>query len=54
MYAAVAVYPNGARVLVGFAHNRDDVNGLICDCIAANCRENLQAAGVRLQVELAG
>ena len=54
MYAVVAAYPNGARILVGFAHNQDDVNGLICDCITANGRENLQAAGIRFQVELVG
>ena len=54
MYAVVAVYPNGARVLVGFAHNQDDVNGLIDDCVEANGREKLLAAGIRLQVELAG
>lgn len=54
MYAVVAVYPNGARILVGFAHNHDDVNGLIGDCITANGRENLQAACIRFRVELAG
>lgn len=53
MYAVVAVYPNGSRVLVGYAHTQPDVDGLVDDCIAVNGRENLLAAGIRLQVELA-
>lgn len=53
MYAVVAVYPNGARVLVGYAHSDFDVNGLISDCIAVNGKENLKAAGIRFSVELA-
>lgn len=53
MYSVVALYPNGDRVLVGFAHSEADVRGLINDCIAKNGKEQLQAAGIRFCVEFA-
>lgn len=54
MFAVVAVYPSGHRVLVGFAHTQEDVDGLINDCIAYNGEEKLRGMGVRFNVELAG
>lgn len=53
MYAVVAVYPSGRRILVGFAHSQKDVDGLISDCIATNGEEKLKAMGIRFNVELA-
>lgn len=54
MYAVVAVYPSGHRVLVGFAHEQADVDGLINDACEANGgREALVARGIRFNVELA-
>ena len=53
MYAVVAVYPKGDRVLVGFANSQTDVDGLVCDCINTNGRKNLENAGIRICVELA-
>lgn len=53
MYSVVALYPNGDRVLVGFANSEEDVRGLINDCIAKNGKEQLQAAGIRFSVEFA-
>ncbi len=53
MFAVVAVYPSGHRVLVGFAHSQEDVDGLIADaCIANGGREALAARGIRFNVEL--
>ena len=52
MYAVVAVYPNGFRVLVGFAHTQADVDGLISDCITTNGEDLIRAAGIRFCVEL--
>lgn len=55
MYAVVAVYPSGHRVLVGFAHSQADVDGLINDVCAANGgQEALIARGIHFNVELAG
>ena len=51
MFAVVAVYPSGHRVLVGFAHT--EVDGLINDCITYNGEEKLKKMGVRFNVELA-
>ena len=53
MYSVIALYPNGARVLVGFAHTEADVRGLIDDCIAKNGKKKLQAEGIRFSVEFA-
>ena len=53
MYSVIAVYPDGTRILVGYAHSSADVNGLIDDCIAANGKETLEAAGIRFSVESA-
>ena len=53
MYAVVAVYQKGDRVLVGFANSQADVDDLVCDCINTNGRQNLEDAGVRICVELA-
>ena len=52
MYAVIAVYPFGEKVLVGYANNRIDVEGLINDCIAYNGEEKLKAVGIRFAVEL--
>lgn len=54
MFAVVAVYPSGHRVLVGFAHTQEEVDGLINDCIAYNGEEKLREMGVCFNVELAG
>lgn len=54
MFAVVAVYPQGDRVLVGFAHTEEDVDGLIRDCIEYNGSEKIISLGVRFDVELAG
>ena len=54
MYAVVAVYPSGHRVLVGFGRTVDDANALIEECIAHNGEEKLKKMGVRFNVELAG
>lgn len=55
MFTVVAVYPSGHRVLVGFAHSQEDVNGLVDDCCAANGgRDALVARGIHFNVELAG
>lgn len=53
MFAVVAVYPSGHRVLVGFAHTQEEVDGLINDCITYNGEEKLKKMGVRFNVELA-
>lgn len=53
MFAVVAVYLSGHRVLVGFAHTQDEVDGLINDCIAYNGEEKLKKMGIRFNVELA-
>lgn len=53
MFAVVAVYPSGHQVLVGFAHTREEVDGLINDCIAYNGEEKLKKMGVHFNVELA-
>lgn len=54
MYAVVAVYPSGHRVLVGFAHSQDDVDGLINDACEANeGKDALIARGIHFDVELA-
>lgn len=53
MFAVVAVYPSGSRVLVGFGHSQADVDGLIADCIATNGEEKLREMGVHFNVELA-
>lgn len=54
MFAVVAVYPSGHRVLVGFAHSQADVDGPINDCIAYNGEEKLKEMGIHFNVELAG
>lgn len=54
MFAVVAVYPQGERILVGFAHTEEDVDGLIRDCIEYNGSEKIISLGVRFDVELAG
>lgn len=55
MYAVVAVYPSGHRVLVGFAHSQADVDGLVNDACGANGgRDALIARGIHFNVELAG
>ena len=54
MFAVVAVYPSGHRVLVGFAHTREDVDGLINDCIAHNGEEKIQELVIHFNIELAG
>lgn len=55
MYAVVAVYPSGYRVLIGYAHSLADVDGLINDvCVANGGQEALIARGIRFNVELAG
>lgn len=54
MFAVVAVYPSGHRVLVGFAHNQDDVDDLIHDCVACNGEEKLREMEIQFNVELAG
>ncbi len=54
MFAVVAVYPQGERILVGFAHTEEDVDGLIRDCIEYNGSEKISSLGVRFDVELAG
>ena len=54
MFAVVAVYPSGYRVLVGFAHTKDDVDNLVSDCIAHNGEEKLKEMGIQFNVELAG
>lgn len=53
MFAVVAVYPQGDRILVGFAHSQEDVDGLIRDCIDYNGAEKINQLGVRFNVELA-
>ena len=54
MFAVVAVYPSGRRVLVGFAHTQEEVDGLINDCIAYNGEEKIREMGLRFNIELAG
>lgn len=55
MFAVVAVYPSGHRVLVGFASSQNDVDGLIDDCCKANeGKEALAARGIHFNIELAG
>lgn len=55
MYAVVAVYPSGRRVLVGFGHDQDDVDGLISDVCATNGgAEAIATRGIRFNIELAG
>lgn len=54
MFAVVAVYPSGHRVLVGFAHTQEEVDGLINDCIAYNGEEKIREMGIRFNIELAG
>lgn len=54
MFAVVAVYPSGHRVLVGFAHSQEDVDGLVADaCNANGGQEALTARGIHFNVELA-
>ena len=47
MYAVVAVYPKGDRVLVGFANSQADVDDLVCDCINTNGRKTSRMQGSR-------
>lgn len=55
MFAVVAVYPSGQRVLVGFAHSQADVDGLVENtCNANGGREALAARGICFNIELAG
>lgn len=54
MFAVVAVYPSGHRVLVGFAHTQEEVDGLINNCIAYNGEEKIREMGIRFNIELAG
>lgn len=54
MYAVIVVYPSSHQVLVGFAHDQADVDGLINDCIAYNGEDRLKEMGIRFNVELAG
>lgn len=55
MFAVVAVYPSGHRVLVGFARSLDDADRLIDDaCIANGGPDALFARGIHFNVELAG
>lgn len=54
MFAVVAVYPSGRRVLVGFGRTVDDADTLIVECIARNGEEKLKEMGIRFNVELAG
>lgn len=55
MFAVVAVYPSGHRVLVGFAHSRADVDGLVNDvCKENGGRDALIARGIHFNIELAG
>ena len=54
MFAVVAVYPSGRRVLVGFGKNVEESDALIAECIAYNGEEKLKEMGVHFNVELAG
>ncbi len=54
MFAVVATYPGGARVLVGYAHKKEDVDGLIADSISATGEEMIQAYGIRFKIEQVG
>lgn len=53
MFAVVAVYPSGRRVLVGFAHTQEDVDDLVNECIAYNGEEKIKELGIRFNAELA-
>lgn len=54
MFAVVAVYPSGNRMLIGFGSNVGEANALIKECIAHNGKEKIEALGVHFNVELAG
>lgn len=54
MFAVVAVYPSGRRLLVGFASSPAEADGLVNECIAHNGEEKLREMGIRFNVELAG
>lgn len=54
IFAVVAVYPSGRRVLVGFGKNVEEADALIAECIAYNGEEKLKEMGVHFNVELAG
>lgn len=54
MYAVVAVYPSGYRILVGIGRTVNDANDLIADCIDQNGKERLDEMGIHFDVELAG
>lgn len=51
MYAVFAMYPFREKILVGYASNRFDVDGLINDCITYNGEEKLKEMGIRFVVE---
>ena len=57
MFAVVAVYPSGRRVLVGFGKNVEEADALIAECIAYNGEEKLkevtEAEMNRLRIERA-
>lgn len=54
MFAVFAVYPEGSKLLVGYAHRQVDVDWLISDCIETNEMKKLDAAGIEFSVELVG
>lgn len=51
MFAVFATYPSGAKILVGYAHQQVDVDGLISDCLKVNGAESIEASGIHLDVE---
>ena len=53
MFAVVAVYPSGRRLLVGFAKNTTEADCLVADCIAHNGEQKIREMGIRFNIELA-
>lgn len=53
MFAVTAVYPSGRQILVGFAKDTTEADGLVADCIAYNGEERIKEMGVRFFTELA-
>ncbi len=53
MYAVVAVYPSGRRLLVGFAKNVTEADGLVAECIAHNGEQKIREMGIHFNIELA-
>lgn len=54
MFAVVAVYPSGRRLLVGFGKNIAEADALVAECIAYNGEEKIREMGIRFNIELAG